>query len=95
MVRAVRKSGMKEAPLSEVRNDLSRFLREAEKQEIIITRHGKPAGALIGNRRTIGSSIGWKPIHASFGGSKLAGPASEPAEGFACKMSTQSSGRRY
>lgn len=48
MVRAVRKSGMKEAPLSEVRNDLSRFLREAEKQEIIITRHGKPAGALIG-----------------------------------------------
>ena len=48
MARAVRKSRMKEAPLSEVKDDLSRFLREAEKQEIIITRHGKPAGALIG-----------------------------------------------
>ena len=48
MARAVRKSGMKEVPLSEVKDDLSRFLREAEKQEIIITRHGKPAGVLIG-----------------------------------------------
>lgn len=48
MARAVRKSGMKEAPLSKVKDDLSRFLREAEKQEIIITRHGKPAGVLIG-----------------------------------------------
>lgn len=48
MARAVRKSRMKEAPLSKVKDDLSRFLREAEKQEIIITRHGKPAGVLIG-----------------------------------------------
>ena len=48
MARAVRKSGMKEVPLSEVKDDLSRFLREAEKQEIVITRHGKPAGVLIG-----------------------------------------------
>ena len=39
---------MKEAPLSEVKDDLSRFLREAEKQDIVITRHGKPAGVLIG-----------------------------------------------
>jgi prevent-host-death family protein len=39
---------MKEVSLSEVKDDLSRFLREAEKQEIIITRHGKPAGVLIG-----------------------------------------------
>jgi len=39
---------MKEVPLSEVKDDLSRFLREAEKQEIVITRHGKPAGVLIG-----------------------------------------------
>ncbi|HXY98644.1 MAG TPA: type II toxin-antitoxin system Phd/YefM family antitoxin [Stellaceae bacterium] len=39
---------MKEVPLSEVKNDLSRFLHEAEKQEIVITRHGKPAGVLIG-----------------------------------------------
>ena len=48
MARAVRKSGMKEVPLSEVKDDLSRFLREAEKQEFVITRHGKPAGVLIG-----------------------------------------------
>jgi len=34
--------------LSEVKDDLSRFLREAEKQDIVITRHGKPAGVLIG-----------------------------------------------
>lgn len=48
MARPVRKSPMKEVPLSEVKNDLSRFLREAETQEIVITRHGKPAGVLIG-----------------------------------------------
>lgn len=39
---------MKHVPLSEVEDDLSRFLREAERQEIVITRHGKPAGVLIG-----------------------------------------------
>jgi prevent-host-death family protein len=39
---------VKEVPLSEVKDDLSRFLREAEKQEIVITRHGRPAGVLIG-----------------------------------------------
>ena len=48
MARAVRRPGMREVPLSEVKDDLSRFLREAEKQEIVITRHGKPAGVLIG-----------------------------------------------
>ena len=48
MARGVRRSGMKEVPLSEVKDDLSRFLREAEKEEIVITRHGKPAGVLIG-----------------------------------------------
>ena len=48
MVRTVRKSGVKEVPLSEVKDDLSRYLREAETQEIVITRHGKPAGVLIG-----------------------------------------------
>jgi prevent-host-death family protein len=39
---------VKEVPLSEIKDDLSRYLREAETQEIIITRHGKPAGVLIG-----------------------------------------------
>jgi prevent-host-death family protein len=48
MARSVRKSGVKEVPLSEVKDDLSRYLREAETQEIVITRHGKPAGILIG-----------------------------------------------
>ncbi|HEY0567095.1 MAG TPA: prevent-host-death protein [Xanthobacteraceae bacterium] len=31
-----------------VKDDLSRYLREAETQEIVITRQGKPAGILIG-----------------------------------------------
>ena len=48
MARKVRRSGMKEVPLSEIKDDLSRFLREAVTQEIVITRHGKPAGVLIG-----------------------------------------------
>jgi prevent-host-death family protein len=48
MADAIRKSRMRQVPLSEVKDDLSRFLREAEKEEIVITRHGKPAGVLIG-----------------------------------------------
>lgn len=39
---------MKQAPLSEVKDDLSKYLRLAEKEDVIITRHGKPAGILIG-----------------------------------------------
>ncbi len=41
---------MKKVALSEVKDDLSRFLRLAEGEEIVITRHGKPAGVLIGFR---------------------------------------------
>lgn len=48
MARTIRKSGVKEVPLSAIKEDLSRYLREAETQEIVITRHGKPAGVLIG-----------------------------------------------
>jgi len=48
MVSTIRKSRVKKASLSEVKDDLSRFLHEAEKQEVLITRHGKPAGVLIG-----------------------------------------------
>ncbi len=48
MAGAIRKSRVKQVSLSEVKDDLSRFLREAEKEEIVITRHGKPAGVLIG-----------------------------------------------
>lgn len=39
---------MKRVALSEVKDDLSRYLREAEREEVVITRHGKPAGVLIG-----------------------------------------------
>jgi prevent-host-death family protein len=39
---------MRQVALAEVKNDLSRFLRLAESQEIVITRHGKPAGVLVG-----------------------------------------------
>jgi prevent-host-death family protein len=45
---SVRKPRVKEVPLSVMKDDLSRFLHEAETQEIVITRHGKPAGVLIG-----------------------------------------------
>jgi prevent-host-death family protein len=55
MASAIRKSGVKQVPLSEIKDDLSRYLREAESQEIIITRHGKPAGILIG----FGSEDDW------------------------------------
>jgi prevent-host-death family protein len=48
MARTVWKSGVKTIPLSEIKDDLSHYLREAETQEIVITRHGRPAGLLIG-----------------------------------------------
>jgi prevent-host-death family protein len=43
MVRA-----MKQVALSEIKDDLSKYLRLAENEEIVITRHGKPAGILVG-----------------------------------------------
>jgi prevent-host-death family protein len=46
---------MKEVALSEVKDDLSRYLRQAAKEEIVITRHGKAAGVLIG----FGSEDDW------------------------------------
>jgi prevent-host-death family protein len=48
MARTIRKSRVREIPLSEVKDDLSHLLREAAKGDIVITRHGKPAGVLIG-----------------------------------------------
>jgi prevent-host-death family protein len=50
-----RKTKTKEIPLSEVKDDLSKYLRLAEREEIVITRHGKPAGLLIG----FGSEEDW------------------------------------
>jgi prevent-host-death family protein len=48
VARAIRKSGVRQVPLSEVERDLPRLLREAETEEIVITRGGRPAGVLIG-----------------------------------------------
>ncbi len=39
---------MKKVALTEMKDDLSRYLRLAEKEQIVITRHGKPAGILVG-----------------------------------------------
>ncbi len=39
---------MMRVPLTDVKNELSRYLRLAETEEVIITRHGRPAGLLIG-----------------------------------------------
>ena len=47
MARENRKA-LKQVALSEAKDDLSRYLREAESGEILLTRHGKPAGILIG-----------------------------------------------
>lgn len=50
MAKSVRKTAVKSVPLAEVKDDLSRYLKEAASREIVITRHGKPAGVLIGFR---------------------------------------------
>jgi prevent-host-death family protein len=39
---------MKQVALSDVKDDLSKYLHIAEEEDIIITRHGKLAGILIG-----------------------------------------------
>ena len=39
---------MKQVALSEMKDDLSRYLRLAENEDIVITKHGKPAGILVG-----------------------------------------------
>ena len=55
MAEKIRRSGLRQVPLAEFKDDLSRFLREAAKRDIVITRHGKPAGVLIG----FGSEDDW------------------------------------
>ena len=39
---------MKTVALHAVKDDLSRYMRQAEHEEIVITRHGKAAGVLRG-----------------------------------------------
>ena len=46
---------MKKIPLSKIKDDLSRYLHLAEGEEIVITRHGKAAGVLLG----FGSEDDW------------------------------------
>lgn len=41
--------------LAEVKDDLSKYLRLAVEEEIVITRHGRPVGILIG----FGSEEDW------------------------------------
>ncbi len=41
---------MREVALAAVKDDLSRYLRLATEHGILITRHGRPAGILIGFR---------------------------------------------
>ena len=38
---------MRKISVAEAKDQLSKYLHQAEKDEIIITRHGKPAGLLI------------------------------------------------
>ena len=45
----------REVALAEVKDDLSKYLRLAVDEEIVITRHGRPAGILIG----FGSDEDW------------------------------------
>ncbi len=61
---------MREVPLHKAKDDLSKYLRDAEKEEIIITRHGKPAGCLSDSLlRMIGLSIALSTIRDFFAGS--------------------------
>jgi prevent-host-death family protein len=39
---------MRAVALAKVKDDLSKYLRLAAQDEIVITRHGRPAGVLIG-----------------------------------------------
>jgi len=41
---------MKRVALSEVKDDFSKYLRLAEDEQVVITRHGRAAGILIGFR---------------------------------------------
>lgn len=50
MVETTRTGGnkMKKVSLAKVKDSLSLYLHVAEKEEVIITKHGKPSGVLIG-----------------------------------------------
>ncbi len=39
---------MKQVALAKIKDHLSRYLIEASEEQIVITKHGKPAGVLVG-----------------------------------------------
>jgi len=39
---------MKKVALSEIKDQLSKYLREAQRADVVITLYGKPAGVLVG-----------------------------------------------
>src|SRR6185295_1433425 len=44
----IKEPRIREVALAKVKDDLSKYLRLAAGEEIVITRHGRPAGVLIG-----------------------------------------------
>jgi prevent-host-death family protein len=46
---------MKKVALSDIKDQLSRYLRVAQREDVLITLHGKPAGILVG----FGSEDDW------------------------------------
>jgi putative transposase len=93
MAQALRRSGVKQVPLSEIQSDFSRFLHEAEGEEIVITRDGKPAGVLIGfASEDTGSIISSKTIRAFCAASRVRARACE--RGAAPGSRTSSSAQR-
>ena len=41
---------MKKYSMTEAKNDICSIIRESEKGEVLVTRHGKPAAVIIGFR---------------------------------------------
>jgi len=48
MAQSIRRSRVKQVPLSAIKDRLGRVLDDAAKQDIVITRRGRPVGVLIG-----------------------------------------------
>jgi prevent-host-death family protein len=48
MARSIRQRSVKAVPLIQAQGHLPRWLREAVKDDIVITRRGRPVGVLIG-----------------------------------------------
>ena len=48
MAEPIPRARVKRVPLSQVRDRLGSFLHDAERQDIVIMRRGRPAGVLIG-----------------------------------------------